>query len=79
MAPHLMITRETQTVLTVSELFTFSSPVVAAPHHGVHPRSPTTRRPALLSMVINALPGSWEGAPRAATLRVEADFVTCTQ
>ena len=55
-----------------------SSPV-AAPHHGVHPRSPTTRRPALLSMVINALPGSWEGAPRAATLRVEADFVTCTQ
>ena len=39
----------------------------------------TTRRPALLSMVVNALPGSWVGAPRAATLRVEADFVTCTQ
>ena len=29
--------------------------------------------------VVNLLPGSWTGAARPRTLRVEADWVTCTQ
>ena len=29
--------------------------------------------------VLNLLPGSGKGSPRPRTLRVEADWVTCTQ
>ena len=29
--------------------------------------------------VLNLLPGSWKGPPRPRTMRVEADWVTCTQ
>ena len=34
---------------------------------------------AMPAAVLNALPGSWAGEPRQFTLKIEADFVTCTQ